>query len=85
MSGGVNCPLVLMFGGYCSSLVCFATLQLLVGDEVLDVAEADVSGDHHFMFVRHTGFIQVSQHAALSTAYIAAAAERDHTQASCIM
>lgn len=34
-------------------------LQLMVGDEVLDVAETDVSGDHHFMYVRHRGFIQV--------------------------
>ena len=34
-------------------------LQLMVGDEVLNVTETDVSGDQHFMFVRHTGFIQV--------------------------
>ena len=32
----------------------------MVGDEVLNVTETDVSGDQHFMFVRHTGFIQVT-------------------------
>lgn len=26
---------------------------------MLDVTEMDVSGDHHFMYVRHPGFIQV--------------------------
>ena len=33
--------------------------QLLLGDEVLDVAEQDVAGDHHYLFVRHQGLIQV--------------------------
>jgi RNA polymerase-associated protein LEO1 len=33
--------------------------QLLLGDEVLDVAEQDVAGDQHYLFVRHQGLIQV--------------------------
>ena len=32
--------------------------QLLLGDEVLDVAEQDVANDHHYLFVRHQGLIQ---------------------------
>ena len=33
--------------------------QLLLGDEVLDVAEQDVASDQHYLFVRHQGLIQV--------------------------
>ena len=29
------------------------SLQLLVGDEVLDCAELGMAGDHHFLFLRH--------------------------------
>jgi Leo1-like protein len=46
----------------CCRLSISTYLQLMVGDEVLDVAETDVTGDQHFMFVRHTGFIQVRIH-----------------------
>ena len=40
--------------------------QLLLGDEVLDVAEQDVAGDHHYLFVRHQGLIQARTHFELS-------------------
>lgn len=35
------------------------SLQLLLGDEVLDTAEQAVAGDNHYLFVRHQGLIQV--------------------------
>lgn len=38
------------------------SLQLLLGDEVLDTTEQDMSMDHHYLFVRHQGLIQVRPH-----------------------
>ncbi len=35
------------------------SLQLWLGDEVLDAKEIDVSGDHNYAFVRHQQLIQV--------------------------
>ena len=35
------------------------SLQLLLGDEVLDTTEQDMATDHHYLFVRHQGLIQV--------------------------
>jgi Leo1-like protein len=35
------------------------SLQLLLGEEVLDVSEHDVTSDNRFLFVRRPGFIQV--------------------------
>lgn len=35
------------------------SLQLLLGDEVLDTTEQDMAMDHHYLFVRHQGLIQV--------------------------
>ena len=34
------------------------SLQLLLGDEVLDVKQIDVAGDHTYLFTRHQGMIQ---------------------------
>lgn len=34
------------------------SLQLQIGDEVLDVAEHDVRNDHSFLFIRHSQIIQ---------------------------
>ena len=34
------------------------SLQLQIGDEVLDVAEHDVKNDHSFLFIRHSQIIQ---------------------------
>eukprot|EP00884_Botryococcus_braunii_P003478 jgi/Botrbrau1/13130/Bobra.0187s0085.1 len=34
------------------------SLQLLLGDEVMDVAQHDMSADNSFLFVRHSQFIQ---------------------------
>lgn len=34
------------------------SLQLHIGDEVLDVAEHDVRNDHSFLFIRHSQIIQ---------------------------
>lgn len=35
------------------------SLQLWLGDEVLDAKEIDISGDHSYAFVRHQQLIQV--------------------------
>lgn len=59
------------------------SLQLLVGEEVLDVTEADV--DNHYMYLRHSGFIQAQAHLAKRMAFrpssITSAAHRRLKQA----
>ena len=35
------------------------SLQLFLGEHVLDVTELDIANDHHYLFVRHQGLIQV--------------------------
>lgn len=59
------------------------SLQLMVGDEVLDVTETDV--DNHYIYLRHNGFIQAQAHLAKRMAFrpssITSAAHRRLKQA----
>ena len=34
------------------------SLQLVLGEEVLDTTNQDLARDHHYLFVRHQGLIQ---------------------------
>ncbi|KAK9820209.1 hypothetical protein WJX72_007517 [[Myrmecia] bisecta] len=68
------------------------SLQLLLGDEVLDVTENDMRMDHNYLFVRHQGMIQGQASLATKIAFrpaslnstfhkrLAAAVEKRHTK-----